>query len=171
MWESPPAPSSASSPAPSVVDTVLVRVEESLDNGIQDNGGDDARPQRIEHDEGKCSDEQPDHPVFVRVTVKHQGCCVSTASSSPLHTKLLQPSIKRATGAGEGARVWGSMVAFVSAVQFLTAGQEIIFPSRRPANFNQDIRPKKRLDLHRQLSFISLHRGIADPEGFSRISE
>src|ERR1035441_2393261 len=104
------------------------------------------------------------------VKVKHQGCCVSIASSSPLHTQLLQPSIKRATGAGEG-RGGGLMAAFVFACQPLTRSHEIVFPSRRPANFNQDVRSKKRLDLDRQLPFVSLHRRIADPEGFSHIPE
>ena len=61
---------------------VVVRVGESLGNGIQHNGSHDVRPQRIEDHEGECADEQPEHPVFVMVKVKHQGCCVSTASPS-----------------------------------------------------------------------------------------
>jgi len=43
---------------------VVVRVGESLGDGVQDNEAKDERPQRIEQKEGKCSDEQPDHPVF-----------------------------------------------------------------------------------------------------------
>jgi hypothetical protein len=81
MWESPPAPSPASSPASSPV-AVVVRIRDSLGNAVQDNEPKNVRPQRIEDHEGKCADEQPDHPVFVMVKVKHQGCCVSTASPS-----------------------------------------------------------------------------------------
>jgi hypothetical protein len=33
----------------------------------------------------------------------------------------------------------GSMAAFVFACQPLTAGHEVVFPSRRPANLNQNI--------------------------------
>ena len=80
----------------------MVRVGESLGNGVQHNDGDDVRPERIEDHEGECADEQPDFPVFVMVKVKHQGCCVSTASLSPLRTQLLQPPVKEATEAGEG---------------------------------------------------------------------
>jgi hypothetical protein len=46
---------------------VVVRVGESLGNGVQDDEAKDVRPERIEDDEGECADKQPDHPVFVMV--------------------------------------------------------------------------------------------------------
>jgi predicted RNA-binding Zn ribbon-like protein len=82
MQESPSAPSSASSSAPSVLVAVLVHIRESFGNAVQDDEAKDVRPQRIEDYEGECADEQPDHPIVVMVKVKHQGCCVSTASLS-----------------------------------------------------------------------------------------
>ena len=64
----------------------MLRVGESLGNGVQDNEAKDVRPQRREDHEDECADEQPDHPVVVMVRVKHQGCCVSTASPSTPHS-------------------------------------------------------------------------------------
>jgi hypothetical protein len=49
----------------------MVRVDESLGNGIQDNEAKDVRPQRLENHADKCTDEQADHPVFVRVKLEH----------------------------------------------------------------------------------------------------
>ncbi len=172
MWESPHGPASASTPAPSFLVAVLVlSAGEFSGDGIQDNEAKDVRPQRIEDHEGECSAEQPDHPVFIMVTVKHRGVFVSTASSSPHHTQLPQPSIKRATGAGGWGEGCGLMTAVVFAGQLRTAGHEVVFPSRRLANLDQDVEAHEVQDLDRQFSFVSLHRGIADPEGFSCIPE
>ena len=63
------------------------------------------------------------------------------------------------------------MAAFVLAVQPLAASDEIVFPPRRPVNLNQDVEAHEVQDLDCQLPFVSLHRGIADPEGFSSIPE
>jgi hypothetical protein len=129
IWESPPAPSSASSPAPSVVVVVVLGVGKSLDNGIQDDETKDVRPERIENDQCKCSDEQPDHPILVMVRVKHQSCCVSTASLSPSTPNSCSPQSREPQKQAKGQRC-GSLAAFVLAGQLFPGRLKILLPSR-----------------------------------------
>ena len=64
---------------------------ESQGNGIQDNVTKEVRPQRNEEHTNERTDEQPDDAVVIRVKVKHQDCCVSTASLSTPNTATRRP--------------------------------------------------------------------------------
>jgi hypothetical protein len=79
--DSPPAPAPASPPASSSGAVMLLSAEECLDNGIQQHKAKQVRPQQVKQNEGKCSDEQGDDPVFrVEFEFEHAkltdtGCC------------------------------------------------------------------------------------------------
>ena len=100
---------------------------EFFHQGNHDNNGEDVRPDRIESHQGEYADKQPDHPVFIRVTVKHQGCCVLIASPSAPNScslRLRKPQEQVQTAKG------GLMGAFVSACQLFSGRLKILLPSR-----------------------------------------
>ena len=43
---------------------MVLRVRESLDNGVQNYKAKNVRPQQVEQKQGNCTDEQGDDPVF-----------------------------------------------------------------------------------------------------------
>lgn len=53
------------------------------------------------------------------------------------------------------------------ATEPVKTGHEVVFPARQLSDLNQDVNAHEVLDLDCQLPFVFLHRGIADPEGFS----
>ena len=64
-----------------------------------------------------------------------------------------------------------SMSPFFPAHQLFPGGIEAVLPVWLTANLDEDVAAHELLDLQGQLPFVSLHRRIADPEGFSNIPE
>ncbi len=149
--DSPSAP--PPSPAPSLSVGVVLSAGESSGNGIQDNEAKDVRPQSIEKHKGQCTDEQVDHPVFVRVKLKHEDVVVSP----PTHSCSLRLRKPEEQVRGRGC---GSMAAVVLTGQPFFVRSQVISPFGLALDVDEDVAAHEVLDLRGQTFFVIQQRRV-----------